>query len=105
MGTARQRTVICTASIGGWKNPGIVSRSFIAVCFAATVFVAINHAEAGARRFTYVYEATTAAPGTRESENWITWGTSPRGNRRFNAVDFRNEIEFGVTRSIFNIGL
>ena len=58
------------------EKSGIVSRSFIAICLAATVFVAINDAEAGARRFTYVYEATTAAPGTRESENWITWGTS-----------------------------
>lgn len=39
-----------------------------------------------------------------ESENWITWGTSPREVRRFNAVDFRNEIEFGVTEH-FQIGL
>jgi len=60
--------------------------------------------EAGARRFTYVYEATTAAPGSYESENWITWGTTPREERRFNAVDFRNEIEFGVTEH-FQIGL
>ena len=56
-----------------------------------------SSAEAGARRFTYVYEATTAAPGSVESENWITWGTSPPEDRRFNAVDFRHEIEFGVT--------
>ena len=86
------------------EKSGIVTRSFIAVCLAVTVFVAINTAEAGARRFTYVYEATTAAPGTRESENWITWGTSPREDRRFNEVDFRNEIEFGVTEH-FQIGL
>ena len=82
----------------------IVSRSFIAVCFVATVFIATKHAEAGARRFTYVYEATTSAPGTREFENWITWGTSPREDRRFNEVDFRDEIEFGVTEH-FQIGL
>ena len=60
--------------------------------------------EAGARRFTYVYEATTAAPGSVESENWITWKTSPQEDRRFNAVDFRNELEFGVTEH-FQIGL
>jgi hypothetical protein len=39
-----------------------------------------------------------------ESENWVTWKTSPREDRRFNAVDFRNELEFGVTEH-FQIGL
>lgn len=75
----------------------------LAVCFA-TYCVSINEACAGARRFTYVYEATTAAPGSVESENWVTWVTSPREERRFNAVDFRNEIELGVTEH-FQIGL
>jgi hypothetical protein len=74
-----------------------VSRSFVIACIAASFLIAAGTAEAGARRFTYVYEATTAAPGSIESENWITWGTSPRQERRFNAVDFRNEIEFGIT--------
>ncbi|MGI9087363.1 MAG: hypothetical protein ACR2HH_06430 [Chthoniobacterales bacterium] len=54
-------------------------------------------AEAGARRFTYVYEATTSAPGSIESENWITWGTRMRDDRNFNKVDFRHEIEVGIT--------
>ena len=58
---------------------------------------AVNPVEAGARRFTYVYEATTSPPGSIESENWITWGTSPRENRRINTVDFRHELEFGIT--------
>jgi hypothetical protein len=58
----------------------------------------LNHeANAGARRFTYVYEATTAAPGPIELENWVTWGTSPREERRFNEVGFRHELEFGIT--------
>src|SRR5258708_4410966 len=81
-----------------------VSRLLIVACFVATHFVAVSSAEAGARRFAYVYEATTAAPGSVESENWITWKTSPREERRFNALDFRNEIEFGVTEH-FQIGL
>ncbi len=54
-------------------------------------------AEAGARHFTYVYEATTAAPGSIEFENWVTWGTSPRDDHRFNQVKFRHEIEVGIT--------
>jgi hypothetical protein len=77
-----------------------VSRPLIFACFAAILFVAVRTTEAGARRFTYVYEATTAAPGSYESENWITWGTSSREERRFNAVDFRHEIEFGVTEHL-----
>ncbi len=72
-----------------------LSRSFFAA-FIALSAGCIDHAEAGARRFTYVYEATTAAPGSVESENWITWKTSPDEERRFNAVDFRHEIEFGI---------
>ena len=103
MATTRQRTVKSAARIGGWKTPDCF-RSFIALCFVATVFIATNRGEAGARRFTYVYEATTSSPGTREFENWITWGTSPREDRRFNEVDFRNEIEFGVTEH-FQIAL
>jgi hypothetical protein len=78
--------------------------SLIVAYLAALDLVAVSSADAGARRFTYVYEATTAAPGSVESENWVTWKTSPREDRRFNAVDFRNEIEFGVTEH-FQIGL
>jgi hypothetical protein len=78
----------------------IVSSSLIAAWFAATHLIPVSSAEAGARRFTYVYEATTAAAGSYESENWATWGTSPREERRFNAVDFRHEIEFGVTEHL-----
>jgi uncharacterized protein DUF6662 len=76
----------------------------LAACFATALFIGVKSTEAGARRFTYVYEATTAAPGSYESENWTTWGSSPREERRFNAVDFRNEIEFGVTEH-FQIAL
>jgi hypothetical protein len=72
-------------------------RWFVVVLWSAIFLTGVTTLEAGARRFTYVYEATTAAPGSIESENWITWSTSPREERRFNAVDFRNEIEFGVT--------
>jgi hypothetical protein len=53
--------------------------------------------QAGARRFTYVYEATTSAPGAIESENWVTWSTSRPAKKRFNAVEFRHEIEIGMT--------
>ncbi len=75
-------------------------RAALALLIFASCFAGPSRAEAGSRRFTYVYEATTAAPGSVESENWITWKTSPQENRRFNSVDFRNEIEFGVTEHL-----
>lgn len=54
----------------------------------------------GARRFTYVYEATTSPPGDVEMENWITWKTSKPDDRDFDQVDFRHEIEFGITNRL-----
>jgi hypothetical protein len=51
---------------------------------------------AGARHFTYIYEAVTSAPGSVDIENWVTWSrtTDPQ---RVDEVDFRHEFEFGVT--------
>ena len=54
---------------------------------------------AGARHFTYVYEATTSAPGSVETENWATWSRTSDGGRS-NSFDFRHELEFGVTRRL-----
>ena len=67
---------------------------------AVLLLLFIAHAQAGSRRFTYVYEATTAAPGGVESENWVTWKTSPAEERGFNQVDFRHELEFGLTEHL-----
>jgi hypothetical protein len=77
----------------------ILLRSRTLLILAFCLFV-VQRVEAGARRFTYVYEATTAAPKTFESETWVTWKTSPEEERRFNSVDFRQEIEFGVTEHL-----
>jgi uncharacterized protein DUF6662 len=63
-----------------------------------TIWCALSiGAYAGVRPFTYVYEATTSAPGSIESENSVTWKTSMRNDRRFNELDIRNEIEVGIT--------
>ena len=74
-----------------------ISKALVAACLSVTLLSGARVAEGGARRFTYVYEATTAAPGTFEFESWATWKTSPREERHLNAVDFRHEIEFGIT--------
>ena len=52
---------------------------------------------AGSRRFTYVYEVTTSPPGDVEIENWITWKTHQPDDRGFDQVEFRHELEFGIT--------
>jgi len=50
----------------------------------------------GARHFTFLYEANTSAPGSLELENWVTWRHAT-GPGRFDQVDFRHELEYGVT--------
>jgi len=69
-----------------------------AIFLLTTEALLITHnAEAGERRFTYVYEATTAAKGEIEIENWVTWKTQREEASRGNTFDFRHEIEFGLT--------
>ncbi len=82
------------------RKLGSVSTGLAAVCVGVAQLCLAESLEAGARRFTYVYEATTAAPGTFEFETWATLKTSPRQERDFNAVDFRHEIEFGITEHL-----
>ena len=56
----------------------------------------VSAALAGARHFTFLYEAPTSAPGSIELENWITWQrvTNPEQSDK---IGFRHEIEIGVT--------
>ncbi len=49
---------------------------------------------AGARHFTFLYEAPTAAPGSFESENYAT---SLFDEGKFTGIDFRHELEIGIT--------
>ncbi len=48
----------------------------------------------GVRHFTFLYEAPTSARGSLELENWVTW---KRTTDRSDEVDFRHELEYGVT--------
>ena len=72
-----------------------MKRTLLILCLLASALPALSYA--GARRFTYVYEATTAAPGTFELESWVTWKTERADDSRFRQFDFRHEIEFGLT--------
>jgi len=58
---------------------------------------------AGARHFTYLYEAVTSPPGSVELENTITWAQTT-GATRLDEVDFREELEIGITNH-FQLGL
>src|ERR1041384_8087927 len=64
---------------------------------AAIVLLPLFSSEAGSRRFTYVYEVTTSPPGDVEIENWITWKTHKTDDHAFDQVEFRHELEFGIT--------
>src|SRR5207245_2832629 len=46
--------------------------------------------------FTFLYEAPTSAPGSLELENWVRWQRITEPDRS-DEVDFRHELEYGVT--------
>ncbi len=54
-------------------------------------------AHGGDRHFVYNYETTTAAKGSFELENWVTWETWRGGGDNSNLWKFRHEIEYGIT--------
>ena len=72
------------------KRCAVILLSILAVLLASPAF-------AGSRRFTYVYEVTTSPPGDIEIENWVTWKTRKPDDRGFDQVEFRHELEFGIT--------
>jgi hypothetical protein len=60
---------------------------------AAAILLCPTSAFAGARHFTFLYEAPTSAPGSFEIENYIT----TRFANGFTDAVFRNELEVGIT--------
>ena len=63
----------------------------------ATLAALALSAFADERHFAFSYETTTAAKGTVEFENWITWETRRGNGDNSNLWKFRQEIEFGLT--------
>jgi len=70
-------------------------KKFLSLCILTLAF-SPPISFGGVRHFTFLYEAPTSAGGSAELENWVTWKrtTDPE---RFDQVDFRHEIEYGVT--------
>ena len=71
----------------------------IAATFLGSIHLA-QPAEAGDRKFGFVYEATTAAPGSVEYEQHVTWKASSKNDSAFDRLDFRQEVEFGITERL-----
>ena len=75
------------------------TRRFLLSILCMSILPAVS-GFAGARHFTYVYEATIEEPGEVELENWITWQMRKPADHGFQEIDFRHEIEFGVTNKL-----
>src|SRR5438445_715957 len=90
---------------GGFLTAGAIRRSpFLALMLS--ILPAVS-AFAGARHFTFLYEAPTSAPGSMELENWVTWGRTTNPDRSDQLV-FRHEVEIGVSYEIsprFSVGV
>src|SRR6266481_4642231 len=66
--------------------------NLVLIITAAVGFCQIS-AFAGARHFTFIYEAPTSPPGSLEIENYAT----TRFSDGFTDANFRHEIEIGIT--------
>lgn len=67
------------------------------LCVALALALTVASAHANDRAFTFSYESSTMAPGQVELEQWTTWKTDKRSDHEFDRLDFRHEVEFGVT--------
>ncbi|MHC5003274.1 MAG: DUF6662 family protein [Planctomycetota bacterium] len=82
-------------------NPPITRHRLALLAPAAVaLLLPCSPADADQRRFAYLYESTTHPVGEVEYEQWITWKTHKAIDSRFDRVDFRHEIEFGVTDNL-----
>ncbi len=77
--------------------PNTATRTLFLAAATLMATAAGPTALAGERRFTFVYEATTMPAGHAEYEQWITFKTHKDADPDFDRIDFRHEIEFGVT--------
>lgn len=76
---------------------GAVVTPAFSIAVLVILFTTDSVATAGGRRFTFVYEAGTMPQGEVEYEQWITWKTDKDSDSDFDRIDFRHEIEIGIT--------
>ena len=75
----------------------MTTKSILTACAALGLLGSALDLQAGERRFTYTYEATTAPKNSVELETWVTWKATRGGEDHGNQFDFRHELEIGVT--------
>ena len=90
--------------IGGWKNPGLLRDRSLLFALPPQFLSQLTAPKQGRAALPTCMKQPRRRLGRGNPRIRITWGTSPREDRRFNEVDVRNEIEFGVTEH-FQIGL
>ena len=72
------------------RLPSLLLIAALALAFAGA-------ARADERVFTFSYETTTMPAGALEYEQWVTWKTDKDNDESFDRLDFRHEIEYGLT--------
>jgi hypothetical protein len=72
----------------------------LAIVAAVAVLLVAAPAHADARRFGYSYEAIVQPKGAFEYEQWITWKTHKENDPDFTRLEFRHEIEYGLTDTL-----
>lgn len=79
--------------------PAFPSRrvQFLALVTLVSALTFAHDARADARRFAWNYTSTTAPKGNREYEQWVTWRTDRDTDPLYDRVEFRHELEFGLT--------
>jgi hypothetical protein len=87
-------SVAAGASLGA---NGLRQCVLAAIVFAAGAACATSEVQAGERHFTFTYEAPTHPAGSIEYEQWVTASVEKDNDRDFWSLDFRHEIEFGIT--------
>ena len=86
-----------TSGDGGMRSVGSFRRTGLLLGAVATVSIAGQLVHADPRKFSFVYQSTTASQGEVEYEQWVTWKTDKGSDSGFDEFDFRHEIEFGIT--------
>lgn len=76
------------------NRPGLPVLAVLTILAALTL---ADTAQAGARRFAWSYESSTATKGSREFEQWVTWKTDRDSDPLYDRLEFRHELEFGLT--------
>ena len=81
--------------------PALQPRQF-AFSLLSTVALALSATSVSAdeRHFANVYETSTAAKGSIELENWVTWEARRGNGDNSNLWKFRHEVEYGITDNL-----